>query len=158
MNYSNIQYPAAKIILRDRYTNKILLLARTINGEVGYEPVGGKVDANFDKRISENFEDCVIREVNEELGIKAVVTNYIGSYYYFWSSKKNACSNCVLFLGDIVSGTVTTAQQEECGFLSPVWTCIEDLRQKKIPIRDYHVGLENLFNKAITIIEAHGRE
>ncbi|HEV2524410.1 MAG TPA: NUDIX hydrolase [Gammaproteobacteria bacterium] len=149
----DIQYPSAKVVLRSKTDNKILLLARTIDHEVGYEPAGGKVEANFEKRISETFEDCAMREIREELGLESKITHYIGSYYYFWSLKTNACSHCILFLADIISGEVTTAQQEECGILSPAWVSIEDIKAKKIPIRDYHVGLEDLLVKAVKIIQ-----
>jgi len=149
-----IQYPSAKIILRLPQDNKILLLARTIAGETALEPAGGKVEVNFEKRSSESFEECIIREVREELKIETKVTHYIGSYYFFWSSKNNVCSNCVLFLGDIIAGTVNSVQQEECGQLSLAWATIEQLKQKKIPIRAYHVGLEELLVKAAYILEA----
>lgn len=148
----NIQYPAAKVVLRNPMDSKILLLSREIDGSVGYEPAGGKVDANFAERTSESYEDCAIREIQEELGIEIKITDYVGSYYFFWSLKPNACSHCVLFLADIVSGQVKSVQQDKCGSLSAVWVSVEDIREKKIPIRDYHVGLGSLLIKAAELI------
>jgi len=153
MEPNNIQYPSAKVVLRSVVDNRVLLLSRTIEGISALEPAGGKVDADFQNRISESFEQCAIREIREELGLEIKITNYLGSYYFFWSSKNNACSHCVLFLADIVEGTVDSVQQEACGILAPVWVTLAEMKQKKIPVKEYHVGLADLLVKAAYTIE-----
>lgn len=151
---SNIQYPSAKVVLRRPSDNKILLLARTIDMKVGFEPAGGKVESDFVTKTSETFENCAMREIKEELGIEAKITHYIGSYFFFWSIQENTSSHCVLFLADILSSNeITAAQQDACGHVSPVWVSISDIKARSIPVRDYHVGLEDLLVKAVNIIE-----
>lgn len=146
------QYASAKVLLRSNIDNRLLMLSRNIDGLIGYEPAGGKVEIDFKLKISETFEQCAIREIREELNIESKITHYVGSYYYFWSIRENVCSQCILFLGDIISGEVTTAAQEACGILSPVWVSMDDIKGRKIPVRNYHIGLEDLLVKAVNMI------
>jgi len=147
-------HPSAKIILRRPQDNQILLIGRTIDDQIGLEPVGGRIETDFKNKLSETFEDCVLREVNEELGIKATITHYIGSYYFFWSIKENACSNCVLFLGNIISDHEPFPHHSDgCGLsISPVWVTLNEIKARNLPIRSYHIGLEDLLVKAANLI------
>lgn len=152
---NNKQYAAAKLILRSPKDNRILLISREIDGEIGFEPAGGKVDADFSRDLSETFEECAIREVREELGLEARITHYIGSYYFFWSIQKGVCSHCVVFLGDILSGDIDTFSNPDGNehFLKPEWVSLKDIKLKRIPIKKHHVGLSELLIKAAHLIE-----
>ena len=149
-----MQYPSAKVALRDPVNNRILLLKRTINNQVGFEPAGGKVEANFDTRIAETFEECAIREIKEELDLSIAITHYLGSYYFFWSLRPDAVSHCVLFVADILGGEISRVQQDGCGELDYAWVTLEEIKSKSLPIRDYHVGLSKLLTKMATLLEA----
>ncbi len=59
-------FPSAKVIIKHpTQPDKILLIKR--NGH--YEPAGGKVEINFEKKMAESLEQCAIREAQEELGL-----------------------------------------------------------------------------------------
>ena len=66
-------------ILRDG--NKILLARRSMNGSVGgkWEFPGGK------KESGETIEECLVREIKEELNLKINVIGMIGESDYVYS-------------------------------------------------------------------------
>lgn len=136
-------FPSAKVIIKHpTQSDKILLIKR--NGH--YEPAGGKVEINFEKKIAESLEECAIREAQEELGITISIDQYIGSYYFFWSIAADKFSSCALFIGTIVSQDPTfTANADTCEFTAePAWVSIDDLLNKKVEIDPLYIGLESL--------------
>lgn len=153
-----MQYSAAKVVLRRPRDNAILLISRVFNGQRGFEVAGGRVKIDFKNKISETLEQCATREIKEELGLEIKLIDYVGSYYFFWSSEADTISHCVLFWGDIVSGEVTTFV-DGCGHeLKPEWVTLEDMKAKRIPIRSTHVGLPNLLAKAADKIRSYRQE
>ena len=162
-------FPAAKIILRhpsDR--TKILLIKRTIHGIVYFEPAGGRVEVNFERKIAETLEECAIREAKEELGLTVTVDRYIGSYYFFWTIDPNKCSSCAVFIGTVIDpnidnldvyidqikteGFITNTDTNELHF-EPIWITLDDVLSQKVRINDTHVGLKeiilNCFNNPL---------
>ena len=140
-------YPSAKIIIKhpsDR--NKILLVKRYVDNKIFYEPCGGKVEIDYDKKKAESLEECVVREALEELGLLVKIEKYIGSYYFFWTIDKNKCSSCALFVGNIVGEDANfTDNADQCELpIEPEWVTIEDIVNKKIRFNKSHIGLENL--------------
>lgn len=140
-------YPSAKIILHppdDK--NKILLIKRHLNQTNYYEPAGGKVEIDFEKRVAENLEECAIREIKEELGVTVLLEKYIGSYYFFWTIDSSKCSLCAVFVGSIVSqDSQFIMNADTCELpIEPAWVTVDDILKKRIAINPSFVGLENL--------------
>jgi 8-oxo-dGTP pyrophosphatase MutT (NUDIX family) len=136
-------FPSAKIIIRHPYDiNKILLIKRKNH----YEPAGGKIEIDFEKRTAESFEQCAVREAREELGLRVGIERYIGSYYFFWSIAPNKCSVSALFEGSIISRDVAfTANADTCEFaIESAWVSVGDIVNKAAPIDPLYIGLEDL--------------
>lgn len=140
-------YPSAKVIIRhpDR-KNSVLLIKRSLNGMRYYEPAGGKLEYNFDARIAESFEQCAIREAQEEVGALIDIGDYLGSYYFFWEIDPNKLSVCAVFEG-IVKGIDPHFTGNSDAWetpLEPVWVSTEDIISNQIPINPAHIGLDKL--------------
>lgn len=142
-------YCASKVILVDpNVPDKFLLVYR--NG--GYEAAGGRIEVDFNNQIAEDFETCAKREIKEEVGLDVELTNYVGSYSFFWTRKDNCCSCCVVFLGIIKGGTISTENlgESEKG-LEPKWVNVDDILNERIDIRDTHAGLRPLLLRAVSL-------
>jgi len=140
-------YPAAKVIVRNQdQKNMILLAQRTINNKQYYEPAGGRVDVDFCTRIIESFEECALREIQEELGVTVSLEGYLGSYYFFWEVDSQKASVCTVFEGVITQTDphfVTNKDTSELP-LSPSWVSMHDILNGSITIDPGYVGLEKL--------------
>jgi 8-oxo-dGTP pyrophosphatase MutT (NUDIX family) len=140
-------YPAAKVIVRSKdKKDMILLVKRTVDNKVYYEPAGGRVDVNFEAKTAESLEECARREILEELGVVVDIQEYIGSYYFFWSIDLRTISVCALF-----EGTITHIDSEFSGNtdfsefpIEPVWVSIESILDGSVAISPVYVGLEKL--------------
>lgn len=140
-------FPASKVIIKHpEDKNKILLIKRKIKDEILYEPAGGRIEINFEKKLAESFEECAVREIHEELGLFVKLERYIGSYYFFWSIDPNKCSCCALFVADIIGKDESFITNKDTieSHLEPIWVSKNDIINKKIDLSAQHVGLENL--------------
>jgi 8-oxo-dGTP pyrophosphatase MutT (NUDIX family) len=150
-------FPSSKVIIRHPSDiNKILLVRRNVGGAIYYEPAGGKVEVDFEKRIAESLEECAIREAQEELGVTVELEKYVGSYYFFWIIAPNKCSSCAVFIGKILNEDLTFhGNKDACELaIEPVWVTIGEVLEKKIPIDPSYVGLENLLMNCCRKIKA----
>lgn len=146
-------YPAAKVILiSPSKKDQFLLVKRTIDGLSGYEAAGGRVEADIPNLECENYEQCAVREIKEELGVDIEILNYLGSYSFFWSIKPNTCSCCVVYLGRILSGEVSAINMDpnERSFESE-WISTQAILDSKINIRENHSGLRPILLQAVSI-------
>lgn len=140
-------FPSSKVIIRHPSdAGKILLVRRNIRGAIYYEPAGGKVEVDFEKRVAESLEECAIREVQEELGITVELEGYVGSYYFFWIIAPKKCSSCAVFIGKIVDDDPSFyGNADACELaIEPAWVNIDEILEKQIPIDPSYVGLESL--------------
>ena len=118
-----IQVAAAVII-----KNKKILIARRKNslcGNQGWEFPGGKVEPG------ETFQQCLIREIKEELNVEIDVRNFIAN------SKFNADNKIIhikAFEAIVLSGIITPAEHEEIAFVKPDELLNYDLLPADIPI------------------------
>lgn len=140
-------YPAAKVILQHPTKHDtILIVKRHLPDSVSYEPVGGRLNIDFERKISESIEECAIREVQEEIGLIISLERYIGSYYLFWTTEDSQGCSCSLFVGTIVNkdshykGNPDTEEEP----LEPVWVSYDDILSKKIIFNPAQIGLEKL--------------
>ncbi len=148
-------YPAAKVILFDpAMPNKLLLLFRDLFGAIGYEAAGGRVEVDFKLATAENFEMCAIREIREEVGVECEITNYLGSYSFFWDSKPDSCSSCVVFLGKITGGSIVNDNVDVTELPYEIkWVETSDILNGLAPVRDSHAALKPMLIKAAKMVE-----
>lgn len=148
-------YPAAKVVLIDpSFPDKLLLIYREVNGNGGYEPAGGRVEVNFTDKTAESFELCAIREIKEEVGVDVKLLDYIGSYTFFWDTKADTCSSCVVFLGEITSGEISNINLDTTEHPHEIkWVNKQDVLNGQVQIRDNHLGLKELLIKAVSYAE-----
>ena len=140
-------YPSAKVLIKHPSdATKILMVKRFVNGNISYEPAGGKIEVNFQEKKAESLEQCAIREAREELGLLISIENYIGSYYFFWSIDPKKFSSCALFIGTIIARDKDFKRNADACELpiEPAWVSLNELVNKKVPIDPLHVGLEGL--------------
>lgn len=148
----NICYPSAKALIRHpRDPFRYLMIQRFIGDLTFFEPAGGKVAVDYKNRTIETFEECIVREVEEELGVKISLEEYIGSYTFFWRIDPNKSSCCVLFSAllngkqpDFSSNTDT----DELPF-KPIWVGAEEIVEGKIQFDPLHTHLEELLRNYI---------
>lgn len=147
-------YPAAKVVLIDRANpGKLLLIYREVNGHGGYEAAGGRIEVNFNDKSAETFEMCALREIKEEVGVDAKILEYLGSYTFFWDLRENTCSSCVVFLGEIIGGEISSSNLDKSEFAHETkWVDINDIKNNKIPLRDNHIGLHEILIKAVNSV------
>ena len=139
--------PSSKVIIHhpsDR--NKILLVRRTVNGAIYYEPAGGKLEYDALCKTAETLEECAIREVHEELGLVVRIEEYIGSYYFFWLIDEKKGSSCAVFTATIVDqDTNFKGNSDTCELpIEQAWVTVDDILNKKISIDPMYVGLEKV--------------
>ena len=140
-------YPSAKVLIKHPSdATKILMVKRFVNGNISYEPAGGKIEVNFKEKKAETLEECAIREAREELGLLISIENYIGSYYFFWSIDPKKFSSCALFTGTIIAHDKDFKRNADtCELpIEPAWVSLDEFVNKKAPIDSLHVGLEDL--------------
>lgn len=145
-------FSAAKVVIKDPLDNKkILLIKRTIQGKIFYEPAGGRVEIEPKLKKAETLEECAIREIKEEVGCTITIDQYLGSYYFFWTTAPKNCSICALFLGTLVSQNDLFEKNEDENELLvvPEWVNVYDILEKRIPIDRDQIGLEKLLLKMI---------
>lgn len=143
-------FPSAKIILfHPKNKNKVLLIKRTINDQIVYEPAGGKIEVDFKNKKAESLEECAIREAKEELGVSAKIDRYIGSYYFFWNLDPMKFSSCAVFVGTIISqDNLFKNNIDSCELpTEPQWINVKDILEKKIQFSQSYIGLQDLMIK-----------
>jgi 8-oxo-dGTP pyrophosphatase MutT (NUDIX family) len=145
-------FPSAKIIVHDPLDkSRILLIKRTVNGTISYEPAGGRAEIDYTACTAESLEECVMREAAEELGYVVKVERYIGSYSYFWPHDLGKCSCYAVFSG-IATKKIehfTGNGDKDCWPVEPVWVTADDIMLGKIAINPTHKDLKELMMKAI---------
>lgn len=147
-------YPSAKIIIKDQCRpGEILLVERNVRGSLSVEPAGGKAEVDHVNRIAETFEECAIREAREELGYTVKITQYLGSYHFFWTIDPHKCSICALFEGTIVDrDPAFVANADTCELpIRPVWVRLEDIFENKVTVDPCHKGLRALLLQGFTM-------
>ncbi len=143
-------YPSAKVIIRHADNpDSILLIKRSLNGKMYYEPAGGRVEYSFDSCTAESFEQCAIREAQEEVGVLVDIGSYLGSYYFFWEIDPTKLSVCVVFEG-IIKGFdphfTTNSDRGEIP-IEPAWVLKKDIISNMIPINPCYIGLNTLMRE-----------
>jgi 8-oxo-dGTP pyrophosphatase MutT (NUDIX family) len=135
-------FPSAKIIIRNPNDFSLLFLVK--RGSF-YEPAGGKVEIDFNARLSESLEECALREAKEELGVTAQIESYLGSYYFFWSIDRNKASSCAVFLGNFLEqDTSFSSNSDLCELtITPEWVSIHEVVNK---INPEYIGLQKIFD------------
>jgi len=79
---------------------------------------GGKLEEG------ESTEDCIKREIKEELGVKVTSLKFIGTYHHSGKGIKATCNNHVPGLGlcykaVVKKGRIVSTEQENVHFASP---------------------------------------
>ena len=146
-------HAAAKVIgLSACKPEKILLARREFaRGGWAYEPIGGHIETDFVHQKSETFEECAIREAKEELGIEVMLAEYIGSYYYFWSTKESQCSHYAVFMAHIPSHKeLQSMVQDTCSILHIEWISVKTVAELSINICAY--GLREVLQKGVDYV------
>ncbi|MGB8367644.1 MAG: NUDIX hydrolase [Candidatus Babeliales bacterium] len=140
-------YPSAKVIVRSNdKPNMILLLERKVGNNSYFEPAGGRIEADFNQKISESLEECAHREIAEELGLSIEIKRYIGSYFFFWTIDSNKLSICAVFEGLITQHDPQFESNKDFCELpfNPVWISMRDILEGNIFIDPIYVGLEKI--------------
>jgi 8-oxo-dGTP pyrophosphatase MutT (NUDIX family) len=140
---AQIKIGSSAIIL-DETRHKILLTRRTDNGR--WCLPGGAMDAG------ESLEECCVREVWEETGLKVRVVRLLGVYstphrvvYYEDGNRWQIVSTN--FLAEIISGTPGVSNETTAvGFFSPSEMAALDIVDPHIErIEDFFAGREAAF-------------
>lgn len=146
-------FPSAKIIVKDAHDDKkILLIKRTVEGVISYEPAGGRAEIDYDAFYAESLEECVKREALEELGVSVTIEGYVGSYTYFWPHDMGKCSSYAVFVGKVerrVENFMGNGDKD-CWPVEPAWVTYDDIIDNKININPTHKGLRELILKSLT--------
>lgn len=142
---------AAKVILSHPSKEELLLVKRSVDGQLGYEPAGGRLDIDFLTSSSESFETAAVREAKEELNLDVELLGYLGSYHFFWGENNQRCTHCNVYAADILSDLSNLSSEGDPGKypIYPEWVSIEKLKNGAAPIRDAHVGLRQVYNQAL---------
>lgn len=152
------KFSAAKVIIPHPTDNKLLLVSREIEGQVGYEPAGGRMDVDFDTLSAESLEECAIREAKEELNLDINIQDYLGSYYFFWHNpieNSRFFTSCVVFLANALNdiNNLSKIGDIELAPIYPEWIDINDIMNEKIYIRESCIGLKNIIKSTATKIK-----
>lgn len=140
---AHIKIGSSAIVL-DEAGSKILLTRRTDNGR--WCLPGGAMDAG------ESLEECCVREVWEETGLKVRIVRLIGIYstphritYYEDGNRWQIVT--ANFLAEIISGTLGVSDETTAaGFFSPADMADLDIIDPHIErIQDFLAGKEAAF-------------
>jgi 8-oxo-dGTP pyrophosphatase MutT (NUDIX family) len=145
MNKINI---CGKVILKHKdYDDSVLILKRPAYD--CYEPIGGRLEIDFENQKSETIEDCIQRECLEEVGLSIENLTYIGSYNYFW--EKNGHYNfCLLYTAFINSSLENLKKEDGFGKCLTIseWVLKKDLLSNdRVKFNPTHFGLNCLIEK-----------
>lgn len=112
---------AAAILERE---GKILIAKRKKDDPLKgkWEFPGGKVEPN------ETPQECLIRELEEELGIKAKIKNFVCSSQYKYP---HLSINLLVYTAEYISGELHAKEHEEIKWVKP-----EDLKLYDFPAAD----------------------
>jgi len=146
--------PSAKIIVKDANDDKkILLIKRNVEGNISYEPAGGRAEIDHSTLYAESLEECVKREAQEELGVSVIIEHYVGSYTYFWPHDTRKCSSYAVFIGKVEHNieNFTGNGDKDCWPVEPAWVTYDDIVDNKIIINPTHKGLKELILKSLEL-------
>jgi len=107
----------AALIIENR---KILLVHNTKHDKLRIEPPGGKREGN------EDLEDCVIREVKEELGIEILPIKLFG---IFNTNSPEGDFRVYMYLSEIKEGEPTLMEIDKISDFG--WYTFEDMKMFK---------------------------
>ncbi len=146
MNRKDIQFiPAAKtVILFPDMT--CLMGIRSFNNQNYLEPFGGCMEVLEPQNIPETFEQCAMREIQEETGLKITNPRYIGSYSCQWNMCLSNFSICVLYYA--LCSKKPNLQDMQCmGEVMPIKPIIFpvcQLAREETLLNPLHFGLRSL--------------
>ena len=123
------------------YNNKILMMKRKkkdFNGEGKYFSIGGK----FENDELNNPKKCILRELEEETGIKEKDLNNLQLKYVIFRNYDGVIVQNHFFFADLVN----EVDLKECIEGTFEWVPIEDIFNKPLPISS-KVCLEHYFKK-----------
>lgn len=145
MNDINIR---GKVILKHKdYNDSVLILKRPAYDS--YEPIGGKLEIDFENQESETIEDCIRRECLEEVGLNIENLTYLGSYHYFFE-KICQYNFCLLYTAFITSSLEHLKKEDGFGKCLTIseWVLITDLLSNdRVKFNPNHLGLKVLIEK-----------
>ena len=99
---------------------KMLLVHNTKHNGLRIEPPGGK------RKSDEDLEECVIREVKEELGIEIQPIKLFGVYE---TNSPEGEFKVYMYLSEIKEGTPSLVEQEKISKFG--WYSFEDMKKLK---------------------------
>ena len=149
------KFAAAKVLILHPTEDKLLLVSRVINGQIVFEPAGGRLDVDFDQKIAETFEECAIREAKEELNLDIKLGAYVGNYHFFWERVPHpsirAFTICNVYMAESISDF---SQLNKVGDLDsapvyPQWVSYESILNGKIPFADSCIGLKDIIYSVV---------
>jgi len=117
---------AAALIINNK---KLLLVHNTKHNQLRIEPPGGK------KTLDETIEECVIREVNEELGLVINPTQLLGVYK---TNSPEGDLSVHMFLSEVKKGDITL--KEPCKISNYGWYSFNEM----LKLKDKGVLVPNL--------------
>lgn len=117
---------SAAIIIENE---KLLLIHNSKYDKLRIEPPGGKKEEN------ETFEECVIREVKEELDVDIKIVDSFGVHN---TDSPEGAFNVQMYISEIVGGVLKLIESEKYSDYS--WNSFEDL----IKLRDEGKLVPNL--------------
>jgi NAD+ diphosphatase len=135
--YSNSK-PATALILKNS-KDEYLLVKRAVDPKKGWWDLpGGFVDDD------ENFEQCIIREAKEELGIDIGEIEYYGSYYDVYPFQGEIYPTlAVVFIGAIDDNIVITTDDDVASY---EFFKLEDLPLDKLAFESMEIILRSLIS------------
>lgn len=147
---SGERYSASKVVVMHSERPSLLLVNRQIGDTFGYEAAGGRVNIDFTRKQTETFEECAVREAQEELGLRVSIKDYLGSYAFFWESMPNTCTHCVVFLAEPLSDLekIQSIGDTDGHLVRSEWVEVARILKGDLRIRDNHAGLIPLLQKA----------
>jgi 8-oxo-dGTP diphosphatase len=121
--------------------NGCVLIAHRItsaHGSGGWEFPGGKIEPQ------ETPEECLVREIHEELGVSIVIREPFLDYVYAYPGK---AIRLISFVADIIEGIPVPSDHEEITWVSPCHLADYDFLPADMPIvkavQDLYAGPEH---------------
>lgn len=154
------KFAAAKVIILHPNEDKLLLVSRMIDGQVVFEPAGGRLDVDFDQKIAETFEECAIREAKEELNLDIKLGEYVGNYHFFWKCgpgpSTSAFTICNVYMAESLSSfaQLNVVGDLESAPVYPQWVSYESILSGKIPFADSCIGLQDIIYSVVKNIKS----